>query len=103
LTTAAKDGPFGFCHFAAGLVIWSPWTPSLSASPEGVGPVWQLTAVDTATRYAIGALVASDKTAPDAAVFVNDVAERLAGIGVEFTGVLTTTTRVHRQGVHQPP
>jgi hypothetical protein len=38
--------------------IWLPWTPSRSASPEGTGPVWQLTAVDTATRYAIGTLVA---------------------------------------------
>jgi hypothetical protein len=61
----------------------------MSASPEGVGPVWQLTAVDTATRYAIGALVAGDKSARDAASFVDHVAARLAGIGVELTGVLT--------------
>jgi transposase InsO family protein len=66
-----------------------PWTPSLSASPEGIRPVWQLTAVDTATRYAIGALVAGDKSTRDAAAFVDHVAERLAGIGVELTGVLT--------------
>jgi transposase InsO family protein len=70
-------------------VTWSPWTPSASASPEGIGPVWQLTAVDTATRYAIGELVAGDKSARDAAAFLDDVAERLAGIGVELTGVLT--------------
>src|SRR4030095_9708120 len=71
------------------LVIWSPWTPSMSASPEGIGPVWQLTAVDTATRYAIGELVAGDKSARDAVSFVDHVAERLAGIGAELTGVLT--------------
>ena len=59
------------------------------ASPEGIGPVWQLTAVDTATRYAIGALVARDKSARDAAGFVDHVAERLAGIGAELGGVLT--------------
>jgi transposase InsO family protein len=70
-------------------VIWSPWTPSLSASPEGIGPVWQLTAVDPATRYGIGTLVAGDKSARDAAGFVDHVAERLAGIGAELTGVLT--------------
>jgi transposase InsO family protein len=70
-------------------VTWSPWTPSTSASPEGIGPVWQLTAVDTATRYALGALVAGDKSARDAAGFVDHVAERLAGIGAELTGVLT--------------
>ena len=61
----------------------------MSASPEGIGPVWQLTAVDTATRYAIGALVAGDKSARDAAGFIDHVAERLAGIGTELTGVLT--------------
>jgi transposase InsO family protein len=66
-----------------------PWIPSLSASPEGIGPVWQLTAVDTATRSAIGTLVAGDKSARDAAAFVDHVAERLAGIGAELTGVLT--------------
>jgi transposase InsO family protein len=61
----------------------------MSASPEGIGPVWQLTAVDTATRYAIGALVAGDKSARDAVGFVDHLAERLAGIGVELAGVLT--------------
>ena len=71
------------------LEISSRWTPSTSASPEGIGPVWQLTAVDTATRYAIGALVAGDKSARDAAGFVDHVAERLVGIGVELTGLLT--------------
>src|SRR5215211_6032391 len=59
------------------------------AGPEGIGPVWQLTAVDTPTRYAIGALVAGDKSARDAAGFVDHVAERLAGIGAELAGVLT--------------
>jgi hypothetical protein len=72
-----------------GLVIWSLWTPSRLASPEGIGPVWQLTAVDTATRYAIGALVAGDKSARDAVSFVDHLAERLAGIGAELAGVLT--------------
>jgi transposase InsO family protein len=61
----------------------------MSASPKGIGPVWQLTAVDTATRYAIGALVAGDKSAREAAGFVDHVAEQLAGIGAELTGVLT--------------
>src|SRR5437867_13457400 len=72
-----------------GLVTWSPWTPSTSASPEGIGPVWQLTAVDTATRYAIGELVAGDKSARDAAAFVDHAAERLAGIGADLAGALT--------------
>jgi transposase InsO family protein len=44
--------------------------------------------VDPATRYGIGALVAGDKSARDAAAFVDQVAERLAGIGAELAGVL---------------
>jgi transposase InsO family protein len=81
----------------------------MSASPEGIGPVWQLTAVDTATRYAIGELVAGDKSARDTAAFVDHVTERLAGIGVELTGVLTDngpeftghgfTSRLEERGV----
>ena len=61
----------------------------MSASPEGIGPVWQLTAVDTATRYAVASLVAGDKSARDAAGFVDHLAERLAEIGAELTGVLS--------------
>jgi transposase InsO family protein len=68
---------------------WSPWTPSPSASPKASGALWQLTAVDTATRYAVARLVAGDTSARDAAAFVDHVAERLAGIGAELTGVLS--------------
>ena len=81
MTTPAKDGPVGCCHFAArpgDLVALDTFSVG---KPEGVGPVWQLTAVDTATRYAIGALVAGDKSARDTAAFVDHVAERLVGIG----------------------
>jgi hypothetical protein len=67
LTTDAKDGRSGSATSPPAPVIWSPWTPSLSASPEGIGPVWQLTAVDPATRDGIGTLVAGDKSARDAA------------------------------------
>jgi transposase InsO family protein len=89
LTTNAKDGPFGFCHFAARPGDLVALDTFYVGKLKGIGPVWQLTAVDTATRYAIGALVAGDKSARDAAAFVDHVAERLAGIGVELTGVLT--------------
>jgi hypothetical protein len=82
-------GRSGSATSRPGLAIWSPWIPSMLASPEGVGPVWQLTAVDTATHYAIGALVAGDKSARDAVGFVDHVAARLARIGVELAGVLT--------------
>jgi transposase InsO family protein len=89
VTTDAKDGPFGFCHFAARPGDLVALDTFYVGKLKGIGPVWQLTAVDTATRYGIGALVAGDKSARDAAGFVDHVAERLAGIGVELTGVLT--------------
>jgi transposase InsO family protein len=89
LTAQAKDGPFGFCHFAARPGDLVALDTFYVGKLKGIGPVWQLTAVDTATRYAIGRLVAGDKSARDAAAFVDHVAERLAGIGVELTGVLT--------------
>ena len=56
---------------------------------KGVGTVWQLTAVDTATRWAICQLFVGDKTAQAAADFVDHVIVRLAEIGVELTAVLT--------------
>jgi transposase InsO family protein len=89
LTTPAKEGPFGFCHFAARPGDLVALDSFYAGKLKGIGPVWQLTAVDTATRYGIGALVAGDKSARDAARFVDHVAERLAGIGVKLTGVLT--------------
>jgi hypothetical protein len=60
LTTPAKDGPFGCCHFAARPGDLVALDSFAVGKPRGIGPVWQLTAVDTATRYAIGALVAGD-------------------------------------------
>jgi transposase InsO family protein len=89
VTTQAKDGPFGFCHFAARPGDLVALDTFYVGKLKGIGPVWQLTAVDTATRYGIGALVAGDKSARDTAGFIDHVAERLAGIGVELGGVLT--------------
>ena len=71
LTTPAKDGPFGFCHFAARPGDLVALDTFYVGKLKGIGPVWQLTAVDTATRYAIGALVAGDKSARDAAGFID--------------------------------
>src|SRR4029453_8610936 len=89
VTTAAKDGPFGFCHFAARPGDLVALDTFYVGKLKGIGPVWQLTAVHTATRYAIGALVAGDKSARDAVSFVDHVAERLAEIGAELTAVLS--------------
>ncbi len=89
VTEAAKEGPFGFCHFAARPGDLVALDTFYVGKLKGVGTVWQLTAVDTATRWAICALFVGDKTAQAAAGFDDHVIVRLAEIGVELTGVLT--------------
>lgn len=89
LSEAAKDGPFGFCHFAARPGDLVALDTFYVGKLKGVGTVWQLTAIDTATRWAICRLFVGDKTAQAAADFVDHVLERLAEIGVELTGILT--------------
>jgi hypothetical protein len=69
VTDAALEGPFGFCLYAS--------TPGQVVSLDtfyvgrlkGVGAVWQLTAVDVATRIAVVQLIVGDKTAAVAAGF----------------------------------
>ena len=97
VTSDAKQGPFGFCHFAARPGDLVALDTFYVGKLKGIGPVWQLTAVDTATRYAIAALVAGDKSARDTAAFVDHLADRLTGIGAELTGVLSDN------GQNSPP
>lgn len=89
VTAEAKEGPFGFCHFAARPGDLVALDSFYVGKLKGVGTVWQLTAIDTTTRWAICQLFVGDKTAQRAATFVDHVAERLAEIDVELTGVLT--------------
>jgi len=89
VTQAAKDGPFGFCHFAARPGDLVALDSFYVGKLKGVGTVWQLTAVDTTTRWAICRLFVGDKTADAAADFVDHVLARLHDIGVELRGVLT--------------
>lgn len=69
--------------------IWSAWTPSTWASSKGSGPIYQLTAVDTATRWAICSLVVGHVSGEVMGAFVHHVAEELWTFGTVLTGVLT--------------
>ena len=89
VTEPALEGPFGFCHFAArpgDLVALDSFS---IGKLKGVGPVWQLTAVDTATRWAICAVFIGPSTATTAAGFVDRVIRKLKRLGVTVTGVLS--------------
>ena len=44
------EGPFGFCMYASPQVRWSSLDTFYVGRLKGVGAVWQLTAVDVATR-----------------------------------------------------
>ena len=89
LTEAALEGPFGFCQYASrpGQVV------SLDAfyvgRLKGVGAVWQLTAVDVATRHAVVQLVVGDKTAEVTASLLDQLKKTLRKHGITLEGILT--------------
>jgi transposase InsO family protein len=85
----ARTGPFGFCHFAARPGDLVALDTFYVGRLKGIGSVYQLTAVDTATRWAVARLVTGEKSAAEAARFVDHVVEVLDAIGVELTGVLS--------------
>lgn len=89
VTEDAVDGPFGFCHFAARPGDLVALDTFYIGKLKGIGPVYQLTAVDTATRWAIAQLITGRPSAQGSAAFVDHVTARLAAVGVELTGVLT--------------
>lgn len=89
VTDAALEGPFGFCLFAStpGEVV--ALDTFYVGRLKGVGAVWQLTAVDVATRIAVVQLVVGDKTAQVAATFLDHLKKALRKHGITLTGVLS--------------
>lgn len=89
VTDAAMEGPFGFCMYAshAGQVV--SLDTFYVGRLKGVGAVWQLTAVDVATRIAVVQLVVGDKTAAVAAGFLDHLKKALRKHGIKFEGILT--------------
>jgi len=89
VTDAALEGPFGFCLFASAPGEVVSLDSFYVGRLKGVGAVWQLTAVDVATRIAVVQLVVGDKTATVAADFCDHLAKALRKQGITLTGVLT--------------
>jgi transposase InsO family protein len=56
---------------------------------KGIRPVWQLTAVDTATRYAFCSLVVGNATAAVMGTFLRHLATETWKVGIVLRGVLT--------------
>ncbi|MGI8795223.1 MAG: integrase core domain-containing protein [Acidimicrobiia bacterium] len=89
VTEPALEGPFGFCHFAARPGDLVALDSFFIGKLKGVGPVWQLTAVDTATRWAVVEVFLGPSNGDIAAGFVDRVIRKLRRLGVRVTGVLT--------------
>jgi transposase InsO family protein len=89
VTEAALEGPFGFCHFAARPGDLVALDSFFIGKLKGVGPVWQLTAIDTATRWAVVEVFLGSSNGEIAARFVDRVIRKLRRLGVHVTGVLT--------------
>jgi transposase InsO family protein len=89
VTDDAKHGPFGFCHFAARPGDLVALDSFYIGNLKGVGPVWQLTAVDTATRWAICHVFLGPSNTDIAKRFVDLVINKLRRLGVTVAGVLT--------------
>jgi transposase InsO family protein len=89
VTHDALEGPFGFCHFAARPGDLVALDSFFIGKLKGVGPVWQLTAVDTATRWAIVEVFIGPSNTAIASRFLDRVIRKLRRLGVTVTGVLT--------------
>jgi transposase InsO family protein len=86
---AVAASPAGFCHWAARPGDLVALDVFYVGNLKGVGRVYQFSAVDTASRWAIADLVVDDKTASAASRFVDLVRARLSELDVELDGVLT--------------
>ena len=89
LTDAALEGPFGFCLAATDPGQLVCLDTFYVGRLKGVGAVYQLTAIDVATRWLVVRLIVGDKTAQAAAGFLDQVQAALGEADVELTGVLT--------------
>ena len=89
VTEATPETPWGFCH-------WAPRPGALVAVDsfyighlKGVGKVYQLTAVDTATRLALMMIVLGPVTAAHSLAFAHHVRRSFRRLGFQVTGMLS--------------
>ena len=86
---AGDDEPFGFCHWAARPGDLVALDSFYIGNLKGVGKVYQLTAIDTATRWAFVLIVLGVPTGKVTARFVHQVLRRYRRLGAQVRAVLT--------------
>jgi transposase InsO family protein len=90
VTDAARDDEvFGFCHWAARPGDLVAMDSFYVGNLKGVGRVYQLTAVDTASRWAVIAIVVGTPNATVTARFLETVRRRFARLGFPLRMVLS--------------
>lgn len=85
---AAKD-PIGFCHWAAGPGDLVALDSFYIGNLKGVGPVWQFTAVDTATRLAMVWIIAGAPNGVLAIKLIDRIVRWMRRHGHQVRAVLT--------------
>jgi transposase InsO family protein len=86
---AAEETPFGFCHWAAGPGDLVAFDSFYIGNLKGVGKVYQLTAIDTATRWAFVMLALGVPNGKTTTRFLHEVIRRYRQLGVTMRAVLT--------------
>jgi transposase InsO family protein len=90
-TDAARDDaePFGFCHYSPAPGHLVALDSFYIGNLKGVGKVYQLTAIDVATRWAIMLIVSGTPTAGHTIRFIDHIIKSFRRIGVSVRAVLT--------------
>lgn len=87
--TVVEADPFGFCHWAGAPGDLVALDSFYIGNLKGVGKVYQLTAIDTATRWALVMIIIGPVTAKHTVRFMNHLITRLRRLGVPVRAVLT--------------
>lgn len=106
--------PTGFCLWAGQAGDLVGLDAFYVGHLKGIGPVWQLTACDTRTRWTIAELYIGRPNSQLAAGFLDLLIDRLTTIGVVLSGVIVDggsewkakfrdRARSHKVAVHQTP
>jgi transposase len=80
--------PSGFCLWAAQAGDLVGLDAFYVGRLKGIGPVWQLTACDTRTRWTIAELIVGRPNSAVTATFLDLLIDRLEKIGVVLSGVI---------------
>jgi transposase InsO family protein len=87
--TEIEDSAFGFCHWAGHPGDLVALDSFYIGNLKGVGKVYQLTAIDTCTRWAIVKLIIGPVTTTDTIRFIDHVRKTMRRLGIGVRRVLT--------------